>query len=160
MSISTELKLLAQARQDVHVLCDVLYERMTQALDAKKPFPELNRLILTKAVDTVFYGRFRMVSGYCIFATEFTTHTTGQRVSHHWLAMDDTPSHIIDVLPVDGKLGVSCPQAVISHDSPARFFEENRDYRSGLSPEEIKALDKKIEDVVQVLESCMEKIPF
>ena len=158
--LSLKLMLFAQARQEVHILYDVFFERMTRALADKQPFPEVTRFILVRAFEEVFFPRLKMVSGYCAFIAERNGVAVIELAPHHWLTMEGTPSHIIDVLPVDGTFGVSCPQAVVHNESSVRFFEAKGIYSVDLSQEDIATVNGKIIKVVELLTSCMEKIPF
>lgn len=158
-SLLTDDFLFAQVRKDVAMLYDAYVYHFGMNRDVLE-IPTTTKLVT--AFSCIFYLELKLVYGTTLFVAEKDKKgkvlRTSSRRPHYWLSWKDE-DHVIDVLPADGKFGVSVPQAVLQTKSKRRFFPEkvifqpewDRDLREGFS--------RDVDDIAATLDSIMRKIP-
>jgi hypothetical protein len=86
-----------------------------------------------------------------------STHFSIAAIPHTWLMYG---SDIIDVIPVNGKFGISVPQILFASDLPNPFSPSVEIYPEGFGKGMRRKADEEVEALVLVFESIMRKVVF
>jgi hypothetical protein len=129
-----------------------------QAEAGDKIITEPNRYTLVRAIDIFFCNQdMSSTVGTCLVVEQKDT-TTLQilPVKHYWLTWRNI--YIIDVLPVDGRFGLSLPAPVFETHLPKRFRSTGGMYESSWSRPVRDLADKAVEELVSVFDSSLQKV--
>lgn len=155
--------ILRQKRDEIHILCDLLFNEMrkTTPKDSVQKISHLvETFVLVRALEEVFFPHLKMVCGYVLFAvpTKRPSEITSLRsVPHSWLQHDNY--RLVDVVPVDGSLGVSVPQAVFQDPQSVRFIPTAAIYPSSWKKSHIEDVNAKVRSLANILFALQEKVP-
>ena len=155
-----EILLFKNSLTDVRLLMDLYYDYLF-----RKSFLTGNQICypdnytIVRAVEAHFLptSELKAVIGNCAF---YSTQSRSINIlSHLHVWLEWRQKYIIDLIPLDGKPGLSVPQAVFPSKHRTRFISSPGIYAKDCSLETKKEIDLKIENLLQIFDEIMSKVP-
>jgi len=143
---------------DVRLLYDLYFDYVCQHQGDEIPYRMPDNFIFISAFACIF-DDLEVKAGYVPFVVTTSPHKLlACLVPHRWLVWRH--KFIIDLVPVDGKFGVSVPQLVVDNDARKRFLQVLGLYPAEWGAKEKTTFDQGVSDLVEILEILMKKVPL